>query len=282
LRKFYEKDSYALLKSDATFDALNDLAQFWKSVAEQDDERFSPEVLRKLFVLSYAPNGMWAYIASVYYMQNRKPDGNLEEAPFLQFLDRITAYIWTYALINPGVNQLRTPMYAEMVKIIEGGEVDFEGMKIDRAQLDNAFRNYIFSNGRPITKSMLVWWAMRFDGQVLPEGNKAFEIEHIIARERQSRDKVLSSSQKLESLGNKVILEKGINIRAADYRFKDKFKYYQGYESKGRKKGGTVVKELLDFTATRTDFVESDVDKRFEDICCSFMKFVDDNKLFKS
>ena len=282
LRKFYEKDSYELLKSDATFDALNDLAQFWKSVAEQDDERFSSEVLRKLFVLSYAPNGMWAYIASVYYMQNRKPDGNLEEAPFLQFLDRITAYIWTYALINPGVNQLRTPMYAEMVKIIEGGEVDFEGMKIDRAQLDNAFRNYIFSNGRPITKSMLVWWAMRFDGQVLPDVDKAFEIEHIIARERQSRDKVLSSSQKLESLGNKVILEKGINIRAADYRFKDKFKYYQGYESKGRKKGGTVVKELLDFTVTRTDFVESDVDNRFEDICRLFMKFVEDNKLFKS
>ena len=36
------------------------------------------------------------------------------------------------------------------------------------------------------------------------------------------------------------------------------------------------------FAAIRTDFVESDVDKRFEDICQSFMKFVDDNKLFKS
>ena len=282
LRKFYENNSYALLKSEDTFKALNDLADFWKAVAEQDDERFSDEVLRKLFILGYAPNGMWAYIASVYYMQNHKPDGKLDEGPFLRFLNRITAYIWSYALVNPGVNQLRGPIYAEMIKIVNGNEVDFVGSQIDRSQLENAFRNYKFGNGRPITKSMLVWWAMQIDGQELPAVDKTFEIEHIIARERQSRDKVLSSPQKLESLGNKAILEKGINIRAADYRFTDKFKYYKGYESKGRKKGGTVVKELLDFTATRNDFVESDVDKRFEDICRSFMKFVEDNKLFKS
>ncbi len=281
LRKFYEKSSYALLKSDETFDALNDLAGFWKSVVEQDEDRFSEEVLRKLFVLEYAPNGMWAYIVTVYYMKNRKPNGMLDEVPFLRFLDRITAYIWSYALINPGVNQLRAPIYAEMLKIVEGNEVDFAGMKIEQSQLDNAFRNYKFTNGRPITKSMLVWWAMQIDGQELPSMDKTFEIEHIIARERQDRDKVLSSSQKLESLGNKVILEKGINIRAADYRFIDKFKYYKGYETRGRKKEGSIVKELLSFTETRTDFIESDVDKRFEDICRSFMKFVEDNELFR-
>ena len=39
-------------------------------------------------------------------------------------------------------------------------------------------------------------------------------------------DKTLSDKNNLESLGNKVLLEKGINIRAADYRFEDKKKYY--------------------------------------------------------
>jgi hypothetical protein len=224
---------------------------------------------------------MWAYIVTVYYMKNRKPNGMLDEVPFLRFLDRITAYIWSYALINPGVNQLRAPIYAEMLKIVEGNEVDFAGMKIEQSQLDNAFRNYKFTNGRPITKSMLVWWAMQIDGQELPSMDKTFEIEHIIARERQDRDKVLSSSQKLESLGNKVILEKGINIRAADYRFIDKFKYYKGYETRGRKKEGTIVKELLSFTETRTDFIESDVDARGEEIQQAFMKYVGDNNLFK-
>ena len=68
LRKFYEKNSYALLKKDETFDNLVSLADFWKSVSEQDDERFSEQVLRRLFILNYAPNGMWAYIVSVYFM----------------------------------------------------------------------------------------------------------------------------------------------------------------------------------------------------------------------
>lgn len=41
----------------------------------------------------------------------------------------------------------------------------------------------------------------------------------------------------MESLGNKSILEKKINIRASDYRFSDKIKYYQGFTTnKGKKK----------------------------------------------
>jgi uncharacterized protein with ParB-like and HNH nuclease domain len=53
LRKFYEKNSYALLKSDDTFNDLNDLAKFWKSIVEQNDEVFSDDVLRRLFILKY-------------------------------------------------------------------------------------------------------------------------------------------------------------------------------------------------------------------------------------
>lgn len=279
LRKFYEKDSYALLKRDETFEHLIDLADFWKSVAEQDDERFSERVLRRLFVLNYAPNGMWAYVVSVYFMKNRDDEGRLNEEPFVRFLDRITAFTWAYAMTNPGVNQLRTPMYAEMVKIVEGAKVDFDGSKLDGALLRNAFENYQFTNGRPLTKAMLVWWAMRTEGQELPSLDRVFEIEHMVARERQVRDKVLSSNKKLESLGNKAILEKSINIRAADYRFKDKFKYYIGFETNGRKKNGTMVKELLEFTKTRVDFVERDIDQRFEEMVVAFMNFVQDNNL---
>ena len=282
LRKFYEKNSYSLLKSEKTFESLIDLAGFWKAVSEQDEERFSEQILRRLFILGYAPNGMWAYITSVYYMKNRNSDGKLEDEPFLRFLDRITAYVWAYALINPGVNQLRTPIYSEMLKVVEGQEVDFSGMKLDRAQLENAFHNYQFNNGRPITKSMLVWWAMQVEGQELPITDQLFEIEHIVARERQKRENTLSSARKLESLGNKAILEKSINIRASDYRFQDKFKYYQGFEYKGRRKAGTIVKELLNFTKSKTDFLESDIDDRFEAMAHAFIDFVEDNGLFQS
>ena len=58
-----------------------------------------------------------------------------------------------------------------------------------------------------------------------------FEIEHIFARKRQENEKSLSSTKKLESLGNKALLEKKINIRASDYRFEDKKKYYEVFVS---------------------------------------------------
>ncbi len=71
LRKFYEKDDYAILKKEQTLDNLSTLADFWNDVANQDEKRFSKKILRKLFILNYAPNGMWNYFASVYFMQNK-------------------------------------------------------------------------------------------------------------------------------------------------------------------------------------------------------------------
>ena len=81
LRKFYGKDDYAILKNDSTFQNLEDLAKFWEDVYTQNEDRFSQEILRKLYVLCYAPNSMWGYVLSVYYMRNRQQDGLLEEGP---------------------------------------------------------------------------------------------------------------------------------------------------------------------------------------------------------
>ena len=58
LRKFYERNAYELLKKDETFDNLIDLAYFWEDVSKQNKERFSDRVLKRLFVLNHAPNGM--------------------------------------------------------------------------------------------------------------------------------------------------------------------------------------------------------------------------------
>ena len=125
LRKFYEKDDYTLLKKDSTFQDLIVLAHFWEDVSNQDKDRFSPRILRRLFVLNYAPNGMWTYFVSVYFMQNRDTDEMLDDETFFSFLNKITGFIWTYAVTNPGVNALRTPVYAEMVNIVNGVPVTF-------------------------------------------------------------------------------------------------------------------------------------------------------------
>ena len=282
LRKFYERDSYALLKKDKTFDNLIELANFWKDVSVQSTERFSEKVLRRFYVLNYAPNGMWNYFVSVYFMQNKDANGMLDDTKFYNFLNKITAFIWTYAVVNPGVNALRTPVYAEMVNVVEGKDVDFAEFKFESEQVKAKFNNYDFTNGRPITKSMLTWWAFNDDAQNLLSLETVVEIEHIFARKRQENEKSLSSTKKLESLGNKALLEKKINIRASDYRFEDKKKYYEGFiNDKGQKKEGTKIVELQNFAKNKTDYTESDINARHDLIIDTFIDFLKQNDLLK-
>lgn len=156
LRKFYESDNdYALLKNENTFQNLISLADFWKDVSLQNTDRFSIEVLKRLFVLNYAPNGMWNYFLSVYFMQYKDINGMLDNNKLLDFLNKTILFIWTYAITNPGVNALRTPIFNEMIKIVNNEEVDFSENKFDENYVKSMLNTYIFYNRRPITKSMI-------------------------------------------------------------------------------------------------------------------------------
>ena len=222
LRKFYERDGYALLKDEKTFEELIVLAHFWEDISNQDSDRFSQKILRKLFVLSYAPNSMWTYFVSVYFLHNKDSQNLLDEDFFDVFLNKITGFMLAYAVINPGVNALRTPVYAEMTNIVNDRPVSFAGFRFNREKVLNAFMSFNFSNVRPVTKSVLAWWAYQDSAQELLSLETAFEIEHIYARNRVNSENSLSDWQKVDALGNKILLEKRINIRASDYRFTDK------------------------------------------------------------
>lgn len=281
LRKFYEKDNYALLREPNTLDDMITLAHFWEDVSNQDKDRFSQRILRLLFVLNYAPNGMWTYFVSVYFMQNKDDHGLLEEEEFFRFLNKTIGFIWTYAVTNPGVNALRTPVYAEMVNIVNNRPVTFDVFKFEPEKVQSMFSNFVFNNARPITKSMLAWWAFQYDSQELISLETILEVEHIYARNRYENDKSLSDVRNLEALGNKALLEKRINIRAADYRFADKIKYYQGFtNSRNQQKEGTQNHELI-LLSTADDFTEADIVRRTEDIMSAFVAFLKDNDLTK-
>lgn len=284
LRKFYEKDSYKLLKKDGVFDNLIILANFWNDVANQNNERFSEEILRRLFVLYYAPNSMWTYFVSVYFLQNKDIDGMLEDNAFLTFLNRTIAFVWTYAITNPGVNMLRTPIYAEMINIVNNVPVEFKEYQFDLEMVKNRFEMFDFYNMRPITKAMLTWWAYTMDDQPLFPNETVLEIEHIYARNRNEKEvsHPLSDPRFVEKLGNKALLEKRVNIRASDYRFEDKANFYRGFINKrGQVKEGTRVVELLKMAEEKTDFVEQDILVRNGIIMEAFLEYLRENGLGK-
>lgn len=282
LRKFYEKNNYSILKQDETLSNLKILADFWNNVYTQNPDKFSPNILRKLFILNYAPNGMWTYFLSVYFLHNKNGNNQLDEKPLEDFLDKTIAFIWAYAFTNPGVNALRTPIYAEMINIVNNKSVTFDEHKFDENTLRTTINNFEFNNLRPITRSMLTWWAFKDENQEIPKININFDIEHIFSKKRQENENTLSNTKLIESLGNKSLLEKTINIRASDYRFIDKIKYYKGFiNDKDKKIEGTKISELIQLANTKTDFTEEDIIERNEKIVNEFINFLKQKKLLK-
>ena len=74
-------------------------------------------------------------------MQNKNEYGKLDDTKFCKFLTKITAFIFAYAITNPGVNTLRTPIYAEMVNIIEEKKVEFTDFKFEKETIEAKLNN---------------------------------------------------------------------------------------------------------------------------------------------
>lgn len=280
LRPYYEKDNYAVLQSNKTFEDLVELANFWDDVNKRNDERFSERVLKRLYVLKYSPNNIWAYVVSLYFMGNRDENNLLDDERFYIFLNKITAMLLMHAIVNPGVQSIRRPFFLEFANILNDNELKFKQFIQNKNVVLEKMRDIKFSNTKGITRAILAWWTFNDDAQELPPLDTKLEIEHIYAVKRHEFSP-LADELHLELLGNKALLEKRINIRAADYRFADKSKYYLGYTKGKQKISGTMIRELRTLAKTQTDFTEEDILIRNEIIFDAFVEFLAQNNLLR-
>lgn len=281
LRKFYEKDSYKILKDEQTLKNIIDLTVFWEQVDNQDKEVFSEIVLKKLYVIKNSPNRMWTFILSVYFLHNKDSDNKLDNNKLYEFIERLIAFTFTYAIVNPGVNALRTPVYPEMISIIESNPLNFKDYKFDESFVRNSINNFKFYNMRPVTKSMLTWWTFECKEQILLSQETEFQIEHIYAKKRMEIENSLKNKENLELLGNKSLLERQINIRAADYKFEDKKRYYEGYiTATGQQKKGTEIIDLLELIKKEDNiFDERSILSRNNEIIEKYIEYLRKIKL---
>ena len=153
MRDYYEKNSYKILQSDETFRDLETLANFWDDAINRNEEIFSPRVLRKFYILSWAPYNIWANVVSIYFMGVRE----LDEEKFYNFLNKITAMLLMHAITNPGVQSIRRPFFVEFQNILRGRPIDFKDFKQDEKILRDRLKDTRFSNQRAITGAMLAF-----------------------------------------------------------------------------------------------------------------------------
>ena len=275
LRDFYETNGniksgtkdYSIFNNPQTLIDLQSLINFWKKIKTQDKDYFAESTLKKLFVLEYSPNKMWSYILSVYFLVNKDENENLDTDKLDKFLTKITLFIMTYTVINPGVNQLRGPIFREMKNIIDNKEMNFRDNKITESSIE-IFNNFDFWNGRPITKSFLAWWAFENPNQKLLSLDNTLQIEHIFSKKR-SEIEGIKDDKLIELLGNKILLEKSINIAASDYHFQDKKSFYLGEKRRDDSNKPSEISEIQDIIEL-PDFREEQIIERNNNILNKF------------
>lgn len=73
-----------------------------------------------------------------------------------------------------------------------------------------------------------------------------------------------------------------MNIRAADYRFADKKKYYQGFvDGNGKRREGTANVELRRMADDLGDFGEAGIEDRTMRIIDAFVGYLGENGLLE-
>lgn len=269
VRDYFTREQSALLKNEKTLSDLEELAGFWRRY--EDEVGFSDDVLKDLLVLKFAPNKLWQDAVSNYYLINRGEDGRLDQEAFHTYLQKMIAFI--YGAVAEGANGAWVTRAVDREARYLGGntlEPAFEGLT--RSAVRDALLN--LSPKKRINRGILAWWMMSNSEQAPFPLDTEFDVEHIYARKRHRNHPGEITDDQLESLGNKSLLEKRVNIRAADYSFADKRDIYLG---KVPGKSGTEVQELCALADEQDAFASDEIDRRQAEIVDGFMRFLEEN-----
>lgn len=239
VRKYYLDKN----KNRLTPEVIDDLAvnlQLWKVINGReavDGEEWSQNMdIRKILdSLSSYTNEFWKYPVSIFFMEH-KDKANFEEI-FLKFLRKLYVMLLTRYLEVPTINAVKVDILKLNVQIINNSHPEFyagfEEKKLEDEYAVNAEKartdKLIIAPHKNMVRMLLKVLAYQENTQIdlLPG---YWEIEHIFPQTWDSKYYTLNeeeANEKLEHLGNKLPLEKKLNISASNNYFakkKDRYK----------------------------------------------------------
>lgn len=256
VRKYYLEKG----KGRLTVDVIDELAKnlhLWEVVNNREaieSEAWSQNMdIRKILdCLTSYTNEFWKYPVSIFYMQHKDKDDF--EALFLKFLRKFFVLLLTRYLEQPTISAVKSDILKINAEIIgtphpafkagfdEKNPEDETAQKVEKRRTDNLI---IMPNKR-VERMLLKLLAYQEDNQtdLLPV---YWEIEHIFPQKWDTNYHTLDKEQTnimLEHLGNKLPLEKKLNISASNGYFeKKKDKYLESKIAIAKKLGGTSVNE---------------------------------------
>jgi len=283
VRKYYMEKGKNRLTA-AVIDQLADNLHLWEVVNSRssiESEAWSQniEVRKILDCLSSYSNEFWKYPVSIFYMQHK--DKEVFEKLFLKFLRKLYVMLLTRFLEHPTISSVKGDILKLNVQIISTSHPVFYA-GFDERRLEDEYAveaektrtdNLLIKPHKKMERMLLKLLAYHTEEQtdLLPG---YWEIEHIFPQTWDTRYYTLDEEEandKLEHLGNKLPLEKKLNISASNNYFdKKKEKYKESNIAICKKLG---LSSLAEWNLSNIDNNDAKVCAMLKE---TFQKWIDD------
>lgn len=227
IRKYYAKNNFEKLYSQDLMQNLNAILNLWIVINNKvslENEKWSEnmEIKQILDALTSYPNEFWKYPVVIYYLHYHHKD--TFEDDFLIFVKRLLAVLSARYIITPTINAVKTGILNLNAEIVNSSQPRFNFSKIDEKELSDKIKNA----NRNTVKMILNIIAYQHQSDLLPE---KWEIEHILPQKWQSSYFPTNSDSEVkelvEHIGNKIPIEKKLNISASNGYFAKKKESYK-------------------------------------------------------
>lgn len=267
LRRFYTGGNVERLREPSLIEDLMNLAKFWSYVnnrtdpEEEDQYTISVEGRQYIHCLERYPNEFWKYVTSVFFYRNW--NSPTFEADFTVFLKKLVAYLFVKFIDKPSVNAIKDDIYSSCIGIFESNELKFKfeyNPDYIHQKLDE------FGSSR-ISRGLLLLHAYLNEDQSEMISER-FDIEHIFPKRWQDSNyngwNKTDAEIYLDRFGNKIVLEKKLNIQAGNGYFGvKKVRYTQSRIA--------VVLELSQYH--KDDWVKDDIEARESQFKSDILEF---------
>ena len=267
LREFFANKHKDILtnNSDKVMTEINQLSNFWCGY----DEKFSQRSLQLYEVLDYFPNDYWKYLDSAYYMYCS--DKGLDYFDkHDEFLAKVIAHFLVKFINKPSIAEIKPIVFNAYTALYETGKLDFQTNTKEILQDEATFKAQFFKADRLIPSLLRLNLYLQYPEQEL---DIKAEIEHIFPKTTQWRSSYTGwdkdeAKPLIESIGNKMWLEKRLNIKASNNYFDDK-------KDKYAKSKFLEAQEIA--RRSQNDWLKKDIERRNEEIYTRLKNFFTSN-----
>ncbi|MBZ7934772.1 DUF262 domain-containing protein [Campylobacter sp. RM9929] len=265
LRNFFTKEHKKILKDDNTINEIEELCQFWNG---DFDDNYTHKSLQLYEVLHCLPNDYWNYLDSAYFMYCKDINKNYFEGHDL-FLKKIIANFLVKLINKPTISEIKPIVFNAYVSLYSKEELDFQTDSKQILENEILFKEQFFKANKLIPSLLTLNLYLKYPNQPIFKA----EIEHIFPKTTNWRPSYTGWDKEkaepfIESIGNKMWLEKRLNVKASNGYFDEKKEKYKN----------SVFLEAQDLAKySKNDWLKEDIEQRSEEIYKRLKEFFEKN-----